>query len=266
MKLVAAAKLKRAQERAESARPYAEKMEGMISSLAKNAGSSAPQLLSGNGQDKRQLWVIVSSDRGLLGGFNATMLREVRRRLKMAESQGQSVQIMTIGRKATSSLNRDYGHLMVASYEELSKPVPSFDKAKMIGKEIEMRFEKGEFDKCVFFYTRFVSALTQIVTPLSLIPFEIKESKGETMGGEVEYEPSEEAILTELLPTNLGVQIYRGFLESFASEQGARMTAMDNASRNAKDVINRLSITYNRSRQAQITKELIEIISGAEAL
>ncbi len=262
MKMVAAAKLRKAQDRAESARPYSEQMAGLISQCAAGVGASAPQLLVGNGRDDTQLLIIISSDRGLCGGFNSVMVRNVRAQIKKLQGEGKQVKLITIGRKATAMLRRDFGPLIVDSFEEISKPVPTFDGANRVGLRARALFENGEVDKVVLFYTKFVSALTQIVTPQSLIPCEVGEGSGDLM----EFEPDEETILNDLLPKNIAVQIFRGMLESFASEQGARMTAMDNATRNAKDMINKLTITYNRSRQAQITKELIEIISGAEAV
>lgn len=265
MKMVAAAKLRRAQERAEQARPYAEKMEALLQQCANGVGANAPTLLVGNGRDDTHLLVVISSDRGLCGGFNGTMVRAVKLQIKSLLAAGKKVKLLTIGRKATSLLRRDYGDLIVEAFEEISKPVPVYTGANQIATKARAMFLAGECDKVTLYYTKFVSALTQIVTPLQLIPYESNNNGGGN-NNLIDFEPDEEVILNDLLPRNLSVQIYRGMLESFASEQGARMTAMDNATRNAKDMINRLTITYNRSRQAQITKELIEIISGAEAL
>ncbi len=269
MKMVAAAKLRRAQERAEAARPYAEKMSEVIQKCASGIGDGAPALLIGNGRDETHLLVVISSDRGLCGGFNSSVVRVVKQHANSLVKQGKNVKIITIGRKAGMLLKRDCGQYIIDSYEEISKPLPSFEGAQKISERVQALFNAGEVDKVVLYYTKFVSALTQIVTPLSIIPYQLPSGQdAESVGTNqlVEFEPSEELILNDLLPRNLSVQIFRGMMESFASEQGARMTAMDNATRNAKDMIGKLSITYNRSRQAQITKELIEIISGAEAL
>lgn len=277
MKMVAAAKLKKAQGAAEDARPYAERMERMLSSLAAGiVPENAPPLLSGTGSEKVHLLVVVTSDRGLCGGFNGSIARAVKARIKSLEDQGQEVKLIAIGRKGVTLLRRDHNHRMVAKYEELLKPAPAFEHADEVVQHIMRLFEDGEFDVCTVYYNKFVSALTQQVTPLQLIPFQMPESPDEEAsdgggtvargGAQYEFEPDEETILASLLPKNLSVQVYRAMLESFASEQGARMTAMDNATRNAGDMIDNLSITYNRMRQAQITNELIEIISGAEAL
>ena len=274
MKMVAAAKLKRAQEAAEAARPFAERMERMLGSLAAGVtGDGAPKLLAGTGDDQTHLLVVVTSDRGLCGGFNGSITRAVKRRIDVLTSQGKTVKVIAIGRKGVAVMRREYRDKLVASYEELMKPAPAFEQADEVVAKIVSMFEAGEFDVCTLYYNKFISALTQEVTPLQLIPFsnvgsDDKGDEGEVSdsGAAYEFEPNEEEILEALLPKNLSVQVFRSMLESFASEQGARMTAMDNATRNAGDMINSLSITYNRARQAQITKELIEIISGAEAL
>lgn len=275
MKMVAAAKLRRAQEMAEAARPYAERIERMLGSLAAGASESgAPPMLTGTGKDDVQLLVVVTSDRGLCGGFNGSMIRAVRSRIIQLQNSGKTVKLLVVGRKGVGLLRREFRSLIVETYEEISKPVPTFDGAAMVAAKVTEMFEAGEFDVCTIYYNKFVSALTQVVTPLQLIPFAPPETEG---GDDVaaagqgtkavyEFEPEEEKILEALLPKNLSTQVFRAMLESFASEQGARMTAMDNATRNAGDMISSLSITYNRTRQAQITKELIEIISGAEAL
>lgn len=275
MKMVAAAKLKRAQTNAESARPFAERMERMLSSLAESAKNSAtaPRLLAGTGKDDTHLIVIVSSDRGLCGGFNSSLIRFTRAHIDELRAAGKQVKIITIGRKGSALLRREMPDRLVAAYDDLAKPAPDFAGADTVTAKILELFEAHEFDTCTILYNRFVSALVQEVTPLQLIPFsppenqDGEEAAGQGEGGAVyEFEPDEEAILTDLLPRNIAVQTFRAMLESFASEQGARMTAMDNATRNAGDMINGLTITYNRSRQAQITKELIEIISGADPL
>ncbi len=273
MKMVAAAKLKRAQEAAEAARPYAERMERMLGSLAAGVSTdSAPKLLAGTGDDQTHLIVVMSSDRGLCGGFNGSIIRAVKKRIDQLTSQGKTVKLIAIGRKGVSLLRREHRDKLVHGFEELVKPYPAFDQADAVVDKIVSMFEAGEFDVCTLYYNKFISALTQEVTPLQLIPFasateaEGNEEASDLGGAQYEFEPDEEAILKALLPKNLSVQVFRSMLESFASEQGARMTAMDNATRNAGDMINSLSITYNRARQAMITKELIEIISGAEAL
>jgi len=273
MKMVAAAKLKKAQTAAEDARPYAERMERMLSSLAAGiTPENAPPLLGGTNSDKVQLLVVVTSDRGLCGGFNGSISRAVKARIKSLEDQGREVKLMVVGRKGVTLLRRDHGTKIVAKYEDLLKPAPAFEHADEVVAEIRRMFDDGEFDVCTVYYNKFLSAISQEVTPLQLIPFQVPETDGDAQAADGEpeaqydFEPSEEAILDSLLPKNLSVQVYRAMLESFASEQGARMTAMDNATRNAGDMIDSLSITYNRMRQAQITNELIEIISGAEAL
>jgi F-type H+-transporting ATPase subunit gamma len=272
MKMVAASRLRRAQEQAEAARPYAERMERVLASLAaRTTGmSGGPRLLAGTGKDDTLLLVVATSDRGLAGGFNATILREARRQIRTALSAGKTVKILTVGRKGRDGLRRDYARLIHDSLTDVGRRRLSFEEARDIARRILGMFEAGEFDRCMIVFNRFRSAITQIVTAQQLIPFAQPESAAEapsdTGGAIYEFEPDEEEILAELLPRNLAVQIYTALLENAASEQGARMTAMDNATRNAGEMINRLNTVYNRSRQAAITKELIEIISGAEAL
>lgn len=272
MKMVAAAKLRRAQERAVAARPYAERMERMLSSLSASAAAnpeSAPPMLGGTGKDDTHLLVLISSDRGLCGGFNSYLVRDIKRRIAALESAGKTVKLIVVGRKGVSAMRREGGSRLVTGYEDLAKPMPAFDQASTVAEQVTSMFEAGEFDVCTIIYNKFVSALEQVVTPLQLIPFATGadgEEAGSGDGSSYEFEPDEEEILAALLPRNLAVQMYRSMLESFASEQGARMTAMDNATRNAGDMIDSLSLVYNRTRQAAITSELIEIISGAEAL
>ena len=274
MKMVAAAKLRKAQSSAEAARPYAERMERMLGSLAAGAeASNAPKLLAGTGKSDTHLLVIVSSDRGLCGGFNTNLIRETRRTVNALVSEGKTVKLITIGRKASGMLRREFSNMYVETYDELSKPIPAFEGADTVVRKISTMFDSGEFDICTILYNKFVNAMTQEVTPLQLIPFAVEadasDADSSAAAGEnspYEYEPDEEAILNALLPKNLSVQVFRTMLESFASEQASRMTAMDNATNNAGDMIDKLSITFNRSRQAKITSELIEIISGAEAL
>jgi len=280
MKMVAASRLRRAQEQAEAARPYAQRMERVLASLAERMAQvpGAPPLLGGTGNDQTHLLIVATSDRGLAGGFNASILREARRRIRALESAGKTVQILTIGRKGRDSLRRDHARLIVDSLTEIGRRRLSFDEARAIAERVLLRFGAlpasagpPTFDVCAIVFNRFRSAITQIVTVQQLIPFRPAEGAGEAAAGGLagaiyEFEPSEEEILGELLPNNLAVQIYTALLENAASEQGARMTAMDNATRNAGEMIDRLTLNYNRTRQAVITKELIEIISGAEAL
>ena len=272
MKVVAASRLRRAQEAAEAARPYALRMDRMLSSLAgKMAGMpGAPPLLAGTGKDSVHLIVVATSDRGLAGGFNATILREARRKIRELQAAGKTVKVMTIGRKGRDSLRRDYSKLIVDSLIEVGRKRLAYSEAKEIGEKVAAMFNAGSFDVCTLIFNRFKSAITQIVTAQQLIPFPVPAEAGASTAGGAsgvyEFEPSEEEILTALLPNNLAIQIFTGLLENAASEQGARMTAMDNATRNAGEMIDRLTINYNRTRQAAITKELIEIISGAEAL
>jgi len=269
MKMVAASRLRRAQEQAEAARPYAQRMERMLGSLAGNLRGmvNAPPLLAGTGKDQTHLLVVATSDRGLAGGFNASILRESRRVLRELAASGKSAKILTVGRKGRDALRRDHARLIVDSLTEIGRPRLTFENARDIADRLLTRFAAGEFDSCSIIYNRFQSAMTQIVTRQALIPFAPPETAAPGSNqGVYEFEPEETEILADLLPRNLAVQIFTALLENAASEQGARMTAMDNATRNAGQMINALNTTYNRSRQAAITKELIEIISGAEAL
>jgi F-type H+-transporting ATPase subunit gamma len=272
MKMVAASRLRRAQEQAEAARPYAERMARVLASLAGRMAAipGAPPLLAGTGRDAVHLLVVATSDRGLAGGFNASILREARRRIRALEGQGKEVKLLTIGRKGRDGLRRDYARMIHDSLVEIGRRRVSFDEARDVAGRVLAMFAAGEIDVCTIIFNRFRSAMTQIVTAHQLIPLAVPEGAEATasdIGGAVyEFEPSEEEILAELLPNNLAVQIYAALLENAASEQGARMTAMDNATRNAGEMIDRLTMNYNRTRQAVITRELIEIISGAEAL
>ncbi|MEK9708370.1 MAG: F0F1 ATP synthase subunit gamma [Alphaproteobacteria bacterium] len=277
MKMVAAAKLRRAQEEAEASRPYAERMERMLGSLAQSAtaAGTAPPLLAGSGKDDVHLIVVMTTDRGLCGGFNGSIARWTRRHINNLRAEGKQVKILIVGRKGRGLLRRDFADLIVDVMEDTAKPMPKFETAAEIAQRARAMFEAGECDVCTVVYNKFVSALTQEVTPLQLIPFAVPETGGDdteakgsalASGAVYDYEPDEQEILADLLPRNLSIQVFRAMNESFASEQGARMTAMDNATRNAGDMIERLSIEYNRTRQAAITTELIEIISGAEAL
>ena len=274
MKMVAAAKLRRAQEQAEASRPYAQRMDRMLGSLAAAAAgqAGAPKLLAGSGGDQTHLLLVATADRGLCGGFNSSIVREARRTAYALLEQGKTVKFFCIGRKGRDQLRREFGERIIDTIEDIARPSLSFDKAADIGTRVVAMFEAGEFDVCTLFYAEFRSAISQIVTPQQLIPFAPPESEDgeeepETLDGAVyEYEPGEEEILTALLPTNLSVQIFKALLENAASEHGARMTAMDNATRNAGDMINNLTLIYNRTRQAAITGELIEIISAKEAM
>src|SRR5438445_2201069 len=270
MKVVAASRLRRAVERVEAARPYGQRMERVLASLAgRMAGlPGAPPLLVGTGRDETHLLVVATSDRGLAGGFNSSILREARRHIRELLPAGKTVLVLTIGRKGRDGLRRDYARLIHDSLTEIGRRQVSFDEARDIAERILALYQAGRFDVATVIYNRFRSAMTQVVTAQQLIPFQTAAASEEVAlaGAIYEFEPSEEEILAELLPKNLAVQIYTALLENAASEQGARMTAMDNATRNAGEMIDRLTLNYNRTRQAAITKELIEIISGAEAL
>lgn len=271
MKMVAAAKLRRAQEQAEAARPYAERMERVLGSLAASmvGQDGAPALLAGNGKDQTHLLVVMTSDRGLCGAFNSSIARQARKTARDLKLAGKTVKVLCVGRKGRDQLKRDFSGDIIGTVEDVGKPRLTFDAAEKIATRIRHMFDHGEFDVCTVIYNKFRSAITQIVTQQQLIPFAPAGAANENVDRglvQYEYEPDETTILNELLPRNIGMQVYRALLENNASEQGARMTAMDNATRNAGDMINKLTITYNRSRQAYITKELIEIISGAEAL
>ncbi|KAA0583906.1 F0F1 ATP synthase subunit gamma [Azospirillum sp. B21] len=272
MKMVAASKLRRAQDQAEASGPYAERMGRMLSSLAANVQDSGngPKLMTGTGADKVHLLVVISSDRGLCGAFNGSIVREAKRQITRLQSEGKTVKLLTVGRKGRDQLKREFASLIVESYEDVGRRRLGFSDADMVATKVLAMFDAGEFDVCSVIFNKFKSAISQIVTVQQLIPFAVATEATEAAGADAkamyEFEPDEEQILAELLPRNLSIQIYRALLESAASEQGARMTAMDNATRNAGDMINKLTITYNRTRQAYITKELIEIISGAEAL
>lgn len=271
MKMVAASKLRRAQTAAESARPFAERMERMLGTLAASVAgqAGAPRLLAGTGKDDVQLIVMVTADRGLCGGFNSSIVRDVRRFVSQLLREGKTVKILPVGRKGREQIRRDFGAHLIEGFEGLGRKGITFPEADVVAAKITEMFEAGEFDVCTVVYNRFQSAISQVVTRQQLIPFAVPElaaAKDDTAKAIYEFEPSEEGILSTLLPRNMAVQIFRSLLESQASEQGARMSAMDSATRNAGDMLNGLTVKYNRSRQAQITKELIEIISGAEAL
>lgn len=274
MKMVAAAKLKRATDTVEHSRPYTTAMGAMLSNLAlgSSAGSSARNpLMIGTGSDSTYLGVVVASDRGLCGGFNGNLARKVIADVHALEKQGKTVKLLLVGRKAVSTLRTAMGDRIVKSFEDLNKPSPEYAHAETVGAEVLGMFNDGAFDVCRVYSNVFVNALTQTPTASQLIPLSVNDSVNDDdqQSGATAlyaYEPSEDAILDAVLPQNISVQIFSAMLESFAGEQAARMTAMDNATHNASDLIYSLRIEYNRTRQAQITNELIEIISGAEAL
>jgi F-type H+-transporting ATPase subunit gamma len=272
MKMVAAAKLRRAQEQATAARPYAEAMDKILASLGASFKGTGPRLLAGTGSDQTHLLIVATGDRGLCGGFNSTIVREARRQIRALEAAGKTVKIFCVGRKGRDQLRRDYARLIVETITDLGRPRVTFGDAQTVTSRLIEMFEAGEFDVASIVFNRFKSAMTQFTTVQQLIPPPAPEATTTaaapaSMGGAVyEFEPDEADILADLLPRNLTVQIFRVLLENAASFFGSQMTAMDSASRNAGDVIKKLTLQMNRSRQASITKELIEIISGAEAI
>jgi len=272
MKMVAASKLRRAQEAAEQARPYAERMEAVLASLGEAVAGSpeAPKLLIGTGKDDVELVVVATAERGLCGAFNTNIVKAARTHIKKLLANDKTVKIYCIGKKGHGVLKRDFASHIIELRDLAAVKKLGFGDAQPIARDILDMFARGEFDVATLFYSEFQSALAQIPTKQQLIPAALPEVADEEAGRSdnniYEYEPDEEQILADLLPRNIAVQLYRALLENAASEQGARMTAMDNASRNAGDMIKDLTLTYNRTRQAFITKELIEIISGAEAL
>ncbi len=272
MKMVAASKLRRAQEQAQVAQPYAERMAGILSRLAANyvATDSSPKLLTGTGKDQVHLLVVVTSDRGLAGGFNSNSVREARRLIRQLLADGKEVKLLTVGRKAKDLLRRDNSDRLGQTFEGIGAKRVAFAEAEQVANAIVRMYDEGEFDVCSIVYNRFQSVIAQVPTVRQLIPFALPEAAEKPDNSEpravYEFEPSEDEILAALLPRNFAIQIYGALLDSAAGEQAARMTAMDNASRNAEDLTKKLSLRYNRARQASITKELIEIVSGAEAL
>jgi F-type H+-transporting ATPase subunit gamma len=269
MKMVAAAKLRRAQTQAEQARPYAERMARMLASLgASVAGTpNAPKLLVGSGADKVHLLVVVTADRGLAGPFNTNVGRFARARIRALEAEGKTVKVLSVGRKGAAFLKREFPRHIVGEISFMGKKRIGFEDAELVADRIAGMLEAGEFDVCSLLYNRFKSVITQIATEQRLIPAPLPEV-APAAGPQAlyEYEPAEEEILATLLPRNLAIQVYRALLENNAGFYGSQMNAMDNATRNAGDMINKLTLNYNRTRQANITKELIEIISGAEAV
>jgi F-type H+-transporting ATPase subunit gamma len=265
MQMVAAAKLRRAQESAEAARPYAERMTSVMAGLAGSVGqsASAPRLLAGTGTDKVQLLVVMTSERGLCGGFNSTIARLARAHAQALIAAGKTVKILTVGKKGREQLKRDLSQHFIGHVDLSDVKRVGYGNAQSIARDVLHRFDAGEFDVATLFFNRFQSVISQIPTAQQVIPAKFE---GNAPSALYDYEPGEEEILADLLPRAVATQVFTALLENGASEQGARMSAMDNATRNAGDMINRLTIQYNRSRQAAITKELIEIISGAEAL
>ncbi|HRO12919.1 F0F1 ATP synthase subunit gamma [Amaricoccus sp.] len=268
MQMVAAAKLRRAQEAAEAARPYAERMEAVLGNLASGVGRSpsAPKLLGGTGRDETHLLVVATAERGLCGGFNSSIVRLARAHAQRLLAEGKTIRILTVGKKGREQLRRDMGKYLVGHVDLSNVRKIGYGNAQAIAQDVMHRYDTGEFDVCTIFYNRFQSVISQIPTARQLIPAVFDEGDAGASLAQYEYEPDEEAILSELLPRGVATHIFTALLENGASEQGARMSAMDNATRNAGEMIDRLTIVYNRSRQAAITKELIEIISGAEAL
>ncbi|WP_423207246.1 F0F1 ATP synthase subunit gamma [Paracoccus yeei] len=268
MQMVAAAKLRRAQEAAEAARPYADRMAAVMAGLTAAAAGSdgAPRLLAGTGEDRRHLLVVMTSERGLAGGFNSSIVKLARQRLIELRAQGKQVELLTVGKKGREQLKREYGDLFVHHVDMSEVKRIGYDNAREIADEILDRFDAGGFDVATLFYNRFESVISQVPTARQIIPAVVEEAAEPGASSLYDYEPDEGAILNDLLPRSVATQVFAALLENAASEQGARMTAMDNATRNAGDMIDRLTTEYNRSRQAAITKELIEIISGAEAL
>ena len=271
MKMVAAAKLRKAQENAEKGRPYSQKMQNIILNLTKSISDpeNAPKLLVGTGKDQIYLCVVLTADRGLCGGFNSNICKLAKTNFKKLLSEGKEIKIITVGLKGLDQIKRKYGKYVIKKLSFKDKKQISFNEAEIVGKEIIELFNKDEFDKCIIFYNNFKNAITQIPQAQQIIPAEKIESNDRDKTEEklsYEFEPDEDEILEDLLPKNISTQVFKALLENAASEQGSRMTAMDNATRNAGDLVDKLTINYNRSRQASITKELIEIISGAESL
>ncbi|AMK24019.1 MULTISPECIES: F0F1 ATP synthase subunit gamma [unclassified Sphingobium] len=269
--MVAAAKLRKAQAAAEAARPYSSRLEAVVASLASKiaggSGEGASPLLAGTGKDEVHLLVVANSDRGLAGAFNANIVKAARAKAQELIDAGKTVRFYLIGRKGRPVINRTFPGMIVAQFDTTGAKEPGYSQAEEIAHELTQMYLNGKFDVAYLFFSRFKSALAQIPTEQQIIPVKIPEDADRNaIAATVEYEPSEEAILDDLLPRNITVQIFKALLENNASEQGASMTAMDNATRNAGDLINKLTIQYNRSRQAAITTELVEIISGAEAL
>ena len=268
MQMVAAAKLRRAQEAAEAGRPYAERFNAVLGSLAASVGrsDSAPMLLRGTGSDQTHLLVVMTAERGLCGGFNSNIAKLAKQHAADLVAAGKTVKIITVGKKGRDSMKRDLGDHYIEHVDLSEVKRIGYSNAQDIAKGVLSRFEAGEFDVATIFYARFINVVSQVPTAQQIIPASFEATEGDAAATLYDYEPDEEAILADLLPRGVATQIFSALLENGASEQGARMSAMDNATRNAGDMIDKLTIEYNRSRQAVITNELIEIISGAEAL
>jgi F-type H+-transporting ATPase subunit gamma len=266
--MVAAAKLRKAQAAAEAARPYAQRLEGVVASLASKVtvSESSPKLLAGTGSDAVQLLVVATGDKGLCGAFNSNIVKAAVAKARALIDQGKTVKFFLVGRKGRAVIQRIFPGLIVAQFDTSNVRQPGFTEAQAIAAELSKLYEAGQFDVALLFYSTFKSALAQIPTEQQIIPVAVPAEAPASSGAAVEYEPDEEAILADLLPRNVNIQLFKALLENQASEQGASMTAMDNATRNAGDLINKLTIQYNRSRQAAITTELVEIIAGAEAV
>lgn len=271
MQMVAAAKLRRAQEAAEAARPYSQRMGVVLANIASAVagGADAPKLMTGTGNDQTHLLVVCTAERGLCGGFNSQIARLARERVRKLQSEGKTVKILCVGKKGADILRREYGSLIIDRVDLREVKRVAFANADEIAKKVISLFDEGEFDVCTLYYSEFQSVIAQIPTEQQIIPASApteEETEGADSGAVYDYEPEASDILGDLIPRNIAVQIFRALLENAASEQGARMSAMDSATRNAGEMIDKLTLVYNRQRQAQITKELIEIISGAEAL
>ena len=269
MKMVAAAKLRKAQENAEKGRPYSKKMQNIILNLTRSISDpkNAPKLLSGTGNDKTYLCVVLTADRGLCGGFNTNICKLAKTSFKKILNEQKNLKIITVGSKGFDQIKREYGKHVIKKYSFKEKKQITFKEADTVGNEIIRLFNQNEFDKCILFFNNFKNVITQIPQAQQIIPIDKKSTKSQEENFlPYEFEPDEDEILEDLLPKNISTQVFKAFLENAASEQGSRMTAMDNATRNAGDLVDKLTINYNRSRQASITKELIEIISGAESL
>jgi F-type H+-transporting ATPase subunit gamma len=268
MQMVAAAKLRRAQDAAEASRPYTERFNSVLGGLAASVGGSdsAPKLLSGTGADQVQLLVVMTAERGLCGGFNSSIVKLARAKAEELIAQGKTVKILTVGKKGREQLKRDLGDLFVSHVDLSEVKNIGYANAQDVARDLLTRYDAGEFDVATIFFNRFQSVISQIPTAQQIIPAKFEEAEADAAATLYDYEPDEEAILADLLPRGVATQIFAALLENAASEQGARMSAMDNATRNAGEMIDKLTIEYNRSRQAVITNELIEIISGAEAL
>tara|TARA_A100000164_G_C21664453_1_gene656557 strand:- start:7 stop:810 length:804 start_codon:yes stop_codon:yes gene_type:complete len=267
--MVAAAKLKKAQENAEKGRPYSEKLHNIILNLTKSISNDtgAPKLLAGTGKDEVYLCLVMTADRGLCGGFNSNICKLAKTHFKNIIREGKKLKIITVGTKGHDQIKTDYGEYIIENKSFKEKKQITFNEANMIGKKIIELYNQEQFDKCFIFYNNFKNVITQIPKAEQIIPTDFKrDQKSENKNFSYDFEPDEDEILDDLLPKNVSTQIFKAFLENAASEQGSRMTAMDNATRNAGDLVDKLTINYNRSRQASITKELIEIISGAESL